>query len=156
MVATPAATRPQGWTRGARPMATHGDMLSMPVYHLGVFLGFLGWPILARRRRAMTTSATPMRILTAMAAREGAVLGLGGLLPVNRTVRAMTAASESSQPKMKAAPLRTPPWDIRTSMKAVSGIGSRVMARAMRTRSRVTAAPPRALGPADAVPRSLR
>ena len=136
-------------------MATHGDMLSMPVCHFGVFLGFLGWPILARRRTAMTTSATPMSILTAMAAREGAVLGLGGLFPVTRTVRAITAASESSHPKMKAAPLRTPPLDIRTRMKAVSGMGSRVMTSAIRTRSRITGAPQWALGPAAAVGQSL-
>jgi hypothetical protein len=122
-------------------MTNHGDMLSMPVCHLGGFFGFLGWPILARRRRAMNTSTTPMRILMAIPASDGAVLDFGGLLPVARMVRATTAARESSQPKMKAAPLRTPPLDIRTSMKAVRGIGSRVMTRPMRIRSSVTASP---------------
>ena len=137
--ATPAATRPHGWVIGARPTISHGDMLSMPACHLGGFFGFLGLPIRARRRKAMNNSTTPMRILTAMPASDGAVLGLGGSLPVNSTVRATTAASEASQPTMKAAPLRTPPLDIRTSMNAVRGIGSRVMTRPMRTRSKVTA-----------------
>ena len=50
-----------------------------------------------------------MTILTASAARDGAVLVLGGLLPVTSTVKAMTIASDTSQPKMKAAPFLTPP-----------------------------------------------
>ena len=52
-----------------------------------------------------------MAIFTARAASDGAVLGLGGLFPVTSTVPATTMASEASQPKMNAAPLRTPPLD---------------------------------------------
>src|SRR5664280_1809807 len=109
MVATPAATSPQGWVSGARPMAYHGDMLSMPVCHLGVFFGFFGLPIFRHWRTAMSTSTTPMAIFTARAASDGAVLGLGGLLPVMSTVPATTMASDRSHPKMNAAPFRTPP-----------------------------------------------
>ena len=58
-------------------MAYHGDMLSMPICHLGVFLGFLGRPIIRQRRTAMIKRAAPMAILTASAASDGAVLGLG-------------------------------------------------------------------------------
>ena len=48
--------------------------------------------------------------------RSGAVLGLGGLLPVAATVIASTAAREHSHPKMKAAPLRVPPLESSTTM----------------------------------------
>ena len=121
-------------------MAYHGDMLSMPVCHLGVFFGFLGFPILRHCRMAMSTRTTPMAIFTARAARDGAVLGLGGLLPVSSTVPATTTASERSHPKMKAAPFRTPPLDASMRMKAVRGIGSSVTTRPMMTRSRITLA----------------
>src|SRR6478672_8478933 len=77
-----------------------------------------------------------MASLAARAAREGAVLGLGGLLPVTRMVNAITIASDSSQPKMNAAPFRTPPLDERMRMNAVSGSGSSVITRPMRTRFR--------------------
>jgi hypothetical protein len=89
----------------------------------------------------MTSNATPMAIFTASAASDGAVLGLGGLLPVTRIVPATTMASERSHPKMKAAPLRTPPLDARTRRNAVSGIGSRVMTKPMSNRSRITRSP---------------
>src|SRR5580704_12646351 len=108
MVATPAATRPQGWVSGARAIAYHGDMLSIPVCHLGGFLGFLGCPILRRCRRAIRSSATPIAIFAASEASEGAVLGFGGLLPVTRSVMATTTASEASHPKIKAAPFLVP------------------------------------------------
>ena len=39
---------------------------------------------------------------------------------------------------MKAAPFRVPPFARRIRMKAVRGIGSSVMTRPMRTRSRIT------------------
>ena len=84
----------------------------------------------------MTSSATPMASLAASAASEGAVLGFGGLLPVTSTVNAITIASDRSQPKMNAAPFRTPPLDARTRMNAVSGIGSSVIAKPMRMRFR--------------------
>jgi hypothetical protein len=77
-----------------------------------------------------------MASLAARAASEGAVLGLGGLLAVTSTVKAITMASDTSQPKMNAAPFRTPPLDARIRMNAVSGSGSSVITRPMRTRVR--------------------
>ena len=77
-----------------------------------------------------------MASLAASAASEGAVLGLGGLLPVTSTVNAITITSETSQPKMNAAPFLTPPSEARMRMNAVSGIGWSVIARPMRTRLR--------------------
>src|SRR3984957_4575787 len=88
MVATPAATSPHGCVSGPSAMAYHGDMLSMPVCHLGVFLGFLGLPMRRQCRTAMNSRTAPIRILTARPANDGAVLGLGGLLPVTNTVPA--------------------------------------------------------------------
>jgi hypothetical protein len=82
-----------------------------------------------------------MAILTARAASDGAVLGLGGLLPVTSTVRAMMIASDSSHPKMNAAPFLTPPFDETTRMKAVRGIGSSVIAIPMKISSSVTCVP---------------
>ena len=79
-----------------------------------------------------------MASLAASAASEGAVLGFGGLLPVTSTVNAITIASDTSQPKMNAAPFRTPPSDARIRMNAVSGIGSSVIAKPMRTRLRTS------------------
>jgi len=55
---------------------------------------------------------------------------------VTSTVNAITIASDNSQPKMNAAPFRTPPFDERTRMNAVSGIGSSVITKPMRTRFR--------------------
>src|ERR1700722_4557913 len=104
MVATPAPTRPQGWVSGPSAMAYQGDMLSMPVCHLGVFLGFLGLPMRRQWRPGMNNSTAPIRIFTASPASDGGVLGLGGLLPVTNTVPATTMANETIHPKMKAAP----------------------------------------------------
>src|SRR5277367_6915882 len=129
MTVTPAATSAHGWVSGPSPMAYQGVMLSMPVCHLGGFFGGLGLPILRYCRMAITVSPTPMASLAARAASEGAVLGLGGLLPVTSTVNAITIASDSSQPKMNAAPFLTPPSEARIRMNAVSGIGSSVIAR---------------------------
>ena len=108
----------------------------MLVCHLGVFFGGLGLPSFRYCRMAITVSPTPMASLAARAASEGAVLGFGGLLPVTSTVNAITIASDTSQPKMNAAPFRTPPLDARTRMNAVSGSGSTVIARPMSTRLR--------------------
>src|SRR5580704_17050503 len=83
-----------------------------------------------------------MASLAASAASEGLVLGFGGLLPVRSTVAATTTASETSQPKMNPAPFRTPPWDARIRMNAVSGIGSSVIAKPIRTRLRTSMRPP--------------
>src|SRR6266404_8163916 len=138
MTATPAATSPQGWVSGPRAIANQGDMLSMPVCHFGIFFGGLGSPSFRQRRQAIRTKTAPMRILTASAARDGAVLFLGGLLTVTSTVKAMTIASDASQPKMKAAPFLTPPCEANTSMNAVKGIGSRLIANPMSTRLRIS------------------
>ena len=126
MTVTPAAMSAQGWVSGPSLMAYQGVMLSMPVCHLGGFFGGFGLPSFLYCRIAITVSPTPMASLAARAASEGAVLGFGGLLPVTRTVNAITIASDSSQPKMNAAPFRTPPLDARTRMNAVSGSGSSV------------------------------
>src|SRR5271157_3764976 len=123
-------------------MAYQGDMLSRPVCHFGGFLGGRGFPILRRCRIAISTRATPIAIFAAKAPNEGAVLGCGGLLPVTRTVMATTAAKERSHPKMKAAPLRVPPLDIRIRRKAVSGIGSSVITKPISRRLRITLGPP--------------
>ena len=96
MTATPAATSPQGWVSGPRAMANQGDMLSMPVCHFGVFLGGFGSPSFCHRRQAISTSTAPMRVFTASAAREGAESVFGGLLPVTKTVTAMTIASDGA------------------------------------------------------------
>ena len=77
-----------------------------------------------------------MAIFTAREASDGAVFDFGGLLPVARIVTATTTASESSHPKMKAAPFLVPFFDARTRTKAVSGIGSKVIANPMRIRLR--------------------
>ena len=80
MVATPAATRPHGWVSGPSAMAYQGDMLSMPVCHLGVFLGFLGWPIRRQCRTAMNTRTAPIRIFTASPAKRRCGVGFGRLV----------------------------------------------------------------------------
>src|ERR1035438_3259401 len=103
MTETPAATSPHGWVSGPSPMAYQGVMWSMCVCHLGGFFGGFGLPVFRYCRIAITSSPAPMASLAASAAREGAVLGFGGLLPVTRTVNAITIASDRSQPKMNAA-----------------------------------------------------
>src|SRR3954452_11918094 len=123
MTATPAATSPQGCVSGPKAMANHGDMLSMPDCHFGVFFGGFGFSSRRHRRHPITTRVAPMRILTARAASDGADLAFGGLLPVTSTVRATTTASDASQPKMNAAPFLTPLLDANTRTNAVSGIG---------------------------------
>src|SRR5208282_2555899 len=97
MTLTPAATSAHGWVSGPSPMAYHGVMLSMCVCHLGGFFGGFGLPVFLYCRIAIAVSPTPMASLAARAASEGAVLGLGGLLPVTSTVNAITIASETSQ-----------------------------------------------------------
>jgi hypothetical protein len=70
-----------------------------------------------------------------MAAVDGAVFGAGGLAPVTRTTAAITTTRQASQPRMKARPFLVPFSVLRSSMKAVSGKGSRVIPRPMRRRS---------------------
>src|SRR5438477_4623743 len=79
-----------------------------------------------------------MRILADRAASDGAELLFGGLFPVTSTVNATTTASDTSHPKMKAAPFLTPSVDASTRMNAVNGIGSRVIANPMRTRLKIS------------------
>ena len=80
-----------------------------------------------------------MAAFTASDASEGAVCGLGGLLPVATTVTDTTMARETSQPKMKAAPFLTPRLEGRMTKKAVSGSGSSVIAKPMTIRVKTTA-----------------
>ena len=63
-------------------MANHGDMLSTCSCHLGGFFGGLGRLLRRMFRIATARRPTPMAILTASAPMDGAVFGLGGLLPV--------------------------------------------------------------------------
>lgn len=86
----------------------------------------------------MSSSPAPIAVFTASTADDGAVLGSGGLLPVTRTVSAITAAGDRNQPKMNAAHFLTPRSEARTRRNAVSGSRSSVIARPMRTRSRIT------------------
>ena len=74
----------------------------------------------------MRTRTTPSAIFTASAASEGAIAGLGGLLPVAVTVIVTTIASDTSHPNTYAAPFNVPRLDGRTTMNAVSGSGSEV------------------------------
>src|SRR5215471_3149440 len=142
-VAAPAPISTQGCSVGARTMANHGDMLSTCSCHLGGFFGGFGRPLARMCRTAMTTRTVPSAIFTASAASDGAVLGLGGLLPVASTVIVTTMASDTSHPNTNAAPLRTPPLEGSTTKNAVSGSGSSATAIPIRTRvSTSTAAPP--------------
>ena len=114
-------------------------MLSTCSCHFGGFFGGLGWLLARMCRTAIQTSTAPSAIFTASAAREGAVLGLGGLLPVASTVTATTTAREISQPKTYAAPLRTPRREGSTTRNAVSGSGSSATATPITIRLRITA-----------------
>src|SRR4051794_6344980 len=116
-------------------------MVSTVACHFGGFFGFLGWPILRRRRIAITSRATPIAIFTARDAREGAVFGLGGLLPVASTVTVTTIARDTSHPNTNAAPLRTPRLEGSTTRNAIRGSGSRAIAIPIRTRLSTTAVP---------------
>ena len=68
----------------------------------------------------------------------GAVLGLGGLLPVATTVMVTTMARDTSHPNTKAAPFQTPRLEGSTTMNAVSGSGSSATAKPIRIRLRTT------------------
>src|SRR5689334_22462149 len=90
-------------------MANHGDMLSTCACHWGGFLGGgLGRRLARMWRTAILTRTRPRTILIASAASDGAVAGLGGLLPVAVTVTVTTMARDTSQPNTNAAPLSTP------------------------------------------------
>src|ERR1700748_801109 len=100
-VAAPAPISTQGCRAGARPRANHGDMLSTCSCHFGGFFGGFGRPLARMRRTAITTRTAPSATFTASAASEGAVLGLGGLLPVATTVIVTTMARAPRHPKHK-------------------------------------------------------
>src|ERR1700722_1697103 len=140
-VAAPAPISTQGCRAGARARANHRDMLSTCACHLGCFLGGLGRPLARMRWIAILTRTTPSTILTASAASDGAVAGLGGLSPVTRIVTVTTMARETSQPSTNAAPLRAPRSAGSTTRKAVSGNGSSATARPISISSRTTALP---------------
>src|ERR1700722_8757858 len=102
-------------------MANHGDMLSTCACHFGAFFGFFGRPILRRCRTAIATRMTPIAIFTARSASEGAVFGLGGLLPVASTVTVTTMPRDASHPNVHAAPFLTPRFEGSTMRNAVNG-----------------------------------
>src|SRR5580700_6083327 len=141
-VAAPAPIRPHGCRTGARPMAYHGDMLSTCVCHLGGFFGFFGRLLLRRCRIAIATRMTPMAVFTTTPASEGAVFGLGGLLPVASTVTATTITRDASHPNTKAAPFLRPRLEGSTTRNAVNGSGSSAIATPISTRLSTTAALP--------------
>src|SRR5215469_1561152 len=118
-------------------MANHGDMLSTCSCHFGGFFGFLGCCLISRRcRNAITTRTPPRAAFTASAASDGAVCGLGGLLPVATTETITTTARDISQPNTNAAPFRAPRSEGRMIRNAVSGRGSRATAKPIRNRLR--------------------
>src|SRR5580698_1054039 len=117
-------------------------MLSTCSCHFGGFFGFFCARILRRCRIASPTRTIPIAIFTAREASEGTVVGLGGLLPVARTVTATTMARETSQPNRNAAPLRTPRLEGSTMTNEVSGSGSRAIPTPSKRRSRTTAVLP--------------
>ena len=69
---------------------------------------------------------------------NSAVLGAGGLPPVSRTTAPITTTRQASQPRMKARPFLVPLSELRISRNAMSGKGSRVMPRPIRSRSSTT------------------
>ena len=122
-------------------MANHGDMLSTCSGHFGGFFGGLGLPIRRRCRIAIQTRKAPIAIFTARDASDGAVFGLGGLLPVASTVTVTTMARDTSHPNTNAAPFLRPRLEGSTTMNAVSGSGSSVIAKPIRTRLSTIAVP---------------
>ncbi len=80
----------------------------------------------------------PRASLTARAAVDGAVCGLGGVPPVVMMTAATTATRQASQPKMNARPLRAPLSLLKIEMKAVRGNGSRAIASPISMRSSTT------------------
>src|ERR1700691_5537055 len=85
---------------------------------------------------------TPMAIFTASPASEGAVFGLGGLLPVASTVTDTTITRDASHPNTKAAPFLTPRLEGSTARNAINGSGSSATATPITTRLSTTAALP--------------
>src|SRR6202042_3391015 len=141
-VAAPAPIRPHGCRTGARPRAYHGDILSTCACHFGGFFGFFGCPLLRRCRIAIAIRTTPMAIFTATPASEGAVSGLGGLLPVASTVTETTITRDASHPNTKAAPFLTPRLEGSTTRNAINGSGSSATATPIRRRLSTTAGLP--------------
>src|SRR5215471_16392717 len=118
-------------------MANHGDILSTCSCHFGGFFGFLGCCLISRRCRiAITTRTPPRAAFTASAAIDGAVCGLGGVLPVATTETVTTIARDISQPNTNAAPFSAPRCEGSTIRNAVRGRGSRATAKPIRTRLR--------------------
>src|SRR5215472_9585017 len=150
-VAAPAPISTHGCSVGARSMANQGDMLSTCSCHLGGFFGGLGRPLARMCRTAITTRTAPITILTTSTASDGAVLGLGGLLPVASTVIVTTMASDTSHPNTNAAPLRAPRSEGSTTKNAVSGSGSSATAKPIRIKVSTSTAFP-LLSPAEKRP----
>ena len=139
MVAAPAATSVQGCRNAARPATLSSESRSSLAIQAA---GLRGWPIWRLLRRAITISTTPMASLTASAAVDGTVCGLGGLFPVAAMTAAITTTRQASQPRMNARPFQMPFSALSTRMKAVSGNGSRVIASPMSSRLSTTPPPP--------------
>ena len=143
--ATAAATSTHGWRKIPRPAAVQLDRLSSLDIQVG---GLCGRPARRCRWTAMRMRMTPRAILMPRAALDGAVLGLGGFPPVIRMTPPITTTNDASQPRMKAAPFLAPWMALKVRMKAMMGMGSRVTASPMRTRSTNTTVPVRtATGP---------
>jgi hypothetical protein len=117
-------------------------MVSTCSCHFGGFFGFFGCPILRRCRIAIATRKTPIAIFAASAPSEGAVFGLGGLLPVASTVIATTIARDTSHPNTNAAPFTAPRREGSRTMNVRIGSGSNAIAKPIRTRSSTTSVPP--------------
>src|SRR5690349_24116035 len=109
-------------------------MLSTCACHFGGFFGGLGRPLAWMRRTAITTRTAPSAIFTASAASEGAVLGLGGLLPVATTVIVTTMARDTSHPNTKPAPFPVPRPEGSTTWNAATGDGAAHTARLLRSK----------------------
>jgi hypothetical protein len=80
--------------------------------------------------------------LTARAAVDGTVCGLGGSLPVARMTAAITATKHASQPRINARPFQVPFRAPRIRTKAVSGNGTKVIPSPMSSRYSTTSPDP--------------
>src|SRR5580704_6972838 len=144
-VAAPAATSVQGCRNAASPAAAHSDIRSTLAIQVG---GLCGRPLRRCVCTASRISTTPAASLTARAASDGAVCGLGGLLPVARMTAAITATRQASQPRMYARPFQIPFWAASTRTNAVSGNGTNAIPSPMRSRLSTTPPQPQAPGAA--------
>jgi len=97
---------PPGLGQRSKSHRVPGDMLSIPVCHLGV-LRLLRLSHLAPLTQAMSSNATPIAILIAMQRATERLLGLGGLLPVTKCQATTTPREQPAEDEASALP--TPP-----------------------------------------------